>query len=147
MASFQRMLQEPKSKQNNLQQVYKITVINNAMLSSAASLGTYTQTHKTTDASQSFNTVITIIISNLDQAISILNGGNKPKDLENLDRVYSEIKKIKVDEINESQNLDQENLKINLQEIQFIKEQLIWLANLSNNILTTIKSLMQSQKD
>jgi hypothetical protein len=147
MASFQRMLQEPKSKQNNLQQVYKITVINNAMLSSAASLGTYTQTHKTTDASQSFNTVITIIISNLDQAISILNGGNEPKDLENLDLVYSEIKKIKVDEINESQNLDQENLKINLQEIQFIKEQLIWLANLSTNILTTTKSLMQSQKD
>jgi len=147
MASFQRMLQEPKSKQNNLQQVYKITVINNAMLSSAASLGTYTQTHKTTDASESFNTVITIIISNLDQAIAILNGGNEPKNLENLDRVYSEIKKMKVDEINESQNLDQENLKINLQEIQFIKEQLIWLANLSTNILTTTKSLMQSQKD
>ena len=147
MASFQRMLQEPKSKQNNLQQVYKITVINNAMLSSAASLGTYTQTHKTTDASQSFNTVITIIISNLDQAIAILNGENEPKDLENLDRVYAEIKKMKVDEINESQNLDQENLKINLQEIQFIKEQLIWLANLSTNILTTTKSLMQSQKD
>ena len=147
MASFQRMLQEPKSKQNNLQQVYKITVINNAMLSSVASLGTYTQTHKTTDASQSFNTVITIIISNLDQAIAILNGGNEPKDLENLDRVYAEIKKMKVDEINESQNLDQENLKINLQEIQFIKEQLIWLANLSTNILTTTKSLMQSQKD
>ena len=147
MASFQRMLQEPKSKQNNLQQVYKITVINNAMLSSVASLGTYTQTHKTTDASQSFNTIITIIISNLDQAIAILNGENEPKDLENLDRVYAEIKKMKVDEINESQNLDQENLKINLQEIQFIKEQLIWLANLSTNILTTTKSLMQSQKD
>lgn len=144
MASFQRMLQEPKSKQNNLQQVYKITVINNAMLSSAASLGTYTQTHKTTDASQSFNSVIAIIISNLDHAIAILNGENKPNDLENVERVYSEIKKISIDEIKGSENLDEENLKINLQEIQMIKEQLIWLTNLSSNIVTTTKSLMQS---
>jgi len=144
MASFQRMLQEPKSKQNNLQQVYKITVINNAMLSSAASLGTYTQTHKTTDASQSFNSVIAIIISNLDHAIAILNGENKPNDLENVERVYSEIKKISIDEIKGSENLDEENLKINLQEIQMIKEQLIWLTYLSSNIVTTTKSLMQS---
>ncbi len=144
MASFQRMLQEPKSKQNNLQQVYKITVINNAMLSSVASLGTYTQTHKTTDASQSFNAVITMIISNLDQAIAILNGENELKKVENLDIVYSEIKKIRVDEINESNNLNEENLIINLQEIQMVKEQLIWLANLSTNIVSTSKTLMKS---
>jgi hypothetical protein len=144
MASFQRMLQEPKSKQNNLQQVYKITVINNAMLSSVASLGTYTQTHKTTDASQSFNTVIKVIISNLDQAIAILNGKKESKEIENLDRVFSEIKKIRIDEINKSQNLNEENLKINLQEIQLIKEQLIWLTNLSSNIVSTSKTLIQS---
>jgi len=144
MASFQRMLQEPKSKQNNLQQVYKITVINNAMLSSVASLGTYTQTHKTTDASESFNTVIQIIMSNLDRAIGILKGEKETTDSENLERLYSEIKKIRVNEINESQNFDEENLKINLQEIQMIKEQLIWLANLSTNIVTTTRLLMQS---
>lgn len=143
MASFQRMLQEPKSKQNKIQQVYKITVINNALLSSAASLGTYTQTHKTTNASKSFNTVITIIISNLDHAIAIINGKKDSKPVENLDLVYSEIKKIRVDEINENLKENEENLKINLQEIQMIKEQLIWLTNLSSNIVTTTKSLMQ----
>jgi uncharacterized membrane protein YccC len=143
MASFQRMLQEPKSKQNNLQQVYKITVINNALLSSVASLGTYTQTHKTTDASKSFNAVIATIISNLDQAIAILNG-IEPIEMENLDGIYSEIKNIRVEEKNVSENFDDENLKINLQEIQMIKEQLIWLTNLSTNIVTTTKSLMES---
>ncbi len=143
MASFQRMLQEPKSKQNNLQQVYKITVINNALLSSVASLGTYTQTHKTTDASKSFNAVIATIISNLDQAIAILNG-IEPKEMENVDGIYSEIKNIRVEEKNVSENFDDENLKINLQEIQMIKEQLIWLTNLSTNIVTTTKSLMES---
>ena len=54
------------------------------------------------------------------------------------------IKKISIDEIKGSENLDEENLKINLQEIQMIKEQLIWLTNLSTNIVTTTKSLMES---
>ena len=112
-------------------------------MSSVASLGTYTQTHKTTDASKSFNAVIATIISNLDQAIAILNG-IEPKEMENVDGIYSEIKNIRVEEKNVSENFDDENLKINLQEIQMIKEQLIWLTNLSTNIVTTTKSLMES---
>jgi len=145
MASFQRMLQEPKSKQNNLQQVYKITVINNAMLSSAASLGTYTQTHKTTDASESFNSVFNKIISNLDQAIAILKGNVDSKDIENLSNDnLIEIKKIRVKEKSEETEVDEEDLKIKLQETQMVKEQLIWLTNLSANIVKTSKSLMQS---
>lgn len=145
MASFQRMLQEPKSKQNNLQQVYKITVINNAMLSSAASLGTYTQTHKTTDASESFNSVFNKIISNLDQAIAILKGNVDSKDIENLSNDnLIEIKKIRVNEKSEETEVDEEDLKIKLQETQMVKEQLIWLTNLSANIVKTSKSLMQS---
>ncbi len=149
MASFQRMLQEPKSKQNNLQQVYKITVINNAMLSSAASLGTYTQTHKTTDASESFNSVFNKIISNLDQAIAILNGNIDLKEIENLSNdnlnsSFIEIKKIRVKQKSEETELDEEDLKIKLEETQMVKEQLIWLTNLSANIVKTSKSLMQS---
>jgi hypothetical protein len=56
MASFQRMLQEPKSK-HKLAQVYKLTVLNHTLLSSAASLGTYIQSHKTSEASEAFNAV------------------------------------------------------------------------------------------
>jgi uncharacterized membrane protein YccC len=144
MASFQRMLQEPKSKQNNLQQVYKITVINNAMLSSAASIGTYTQTHKTTDASTSFNTVIDKIISNLDLAIANLKGNNEPKEIENIDTILTEIKKIRVIEPSEGKKEEEENLTVKLQETQMIKAQLIWLTNLSSNSVSTTKSLMQS---
>ncbi len=144
MASFQRMLQEPKSKQNNIQHVYKITVINNAMLSSAASIGTYTQTHKTTDASEAFNSVIDQIISNLDQAIANLKGNNELKEIENIDRILTEIKKIRVDESIDGKTEEQENLTIKLEETQMIKEQLIWLTNLSSNCVSTTKSLMQS---
>jgi hypothetical protein len=50
------MLQEPKSKQSKLGQVYKLTVLNHTLLS-AASLGTYIQSHKTSEASEAFNAV------------------------------------------------------------------------------------------
>jgi hypothetical protein len=76
MASFQRMLQEPKSKQSKLAQVYKLTVLNHTLLSSAASLGTYIQSHKTSEASEAFNAVFNKVIKNLDSAITILKEGD-----------------------------------------------------------------------
>jgi hypothetical protein len=76
MASFQRMLQEPKSKQSKLAQVYKLTVLNHTLLSSAASLGTYIQSHKTSEASEAFNAVFDKVIKNLDSAITILKEGD-----------------------------------------------------------------------
>ena len=72
MASFQRMVQEPKSKQKQLPQVYKLAVLNHSLLSSSASLGTYIQSHKTTSASEAFNVVVDTVIRNLDNAIVLL---------------------------------------------------------------------------
>ena len=149
MASFQRMLQEPKSKQNKQQQVYKLTVINNALLSSAASLGTYTQTHKTTDASELFNSIFDRIIKNLDYAILILND-NKNQILidyesnENLNNSAIELRKIREKELLQGIELNSETFKIKMQESQLVIEQLIWLTNLSTNILNTTKSMILS---
>ena len=149
MASFQRMLQEPKSKQNKQQQVYKLTVINNALLSAAASLGTYTQTHKTTDASELFNSIFDRIIKNLDYAILILND-NKNQILidyesnENLNNSAIELRKIREKELLQGIELNSETFKIKMQESQLVIEQLIWLTNLSTNILNTTKSMILS---
>ena len=149
MASFQRMLQEPKSKQNKQQQVYKLTVINNALLSSAASLGTYTQTHKTTDASELFNSVFDKIIKNLDYAILLLND-NKNQILihsqsnENSNNSFIELRKIREKELLKGIEPNSETFKIKMEESQLVIEQLIWLTNLSANILNTTKSMMLS---
>src|SRR5690606_15740578 len=45
MSSFQRMSQEPKSKQKEIRKIYKLAELNHTLLSSLASLGTYIQTH------------------------------------------------------------------------------------------------------
>jgi len=148
MASFQRMLQEPKSKQDKLQQVYKFTVINNALLSSAASLGTYTQSHKTTKASASFNTIFDKIIKNLDASISLLKENNNQIEIdaqsdESLNNSLIELKKIREQELSQGSDVNSEDFKHKMREAQLVIEQLIWLTNLSENILKTTKVLLK----
>ena len=148
MASFQRMVQEPKSKQNKLSLFYKLTVLNNALLSSAASLGTYTQSNQTTEASKSFNIVVDAIIKNLDDAVALL----KEKDLnvkenlpkEDLAMRFTDLKNIREKELKEGIPIDEEAFRLKMQEAQLVIEQLIWLTNLSENILKTTKTLMDS---
>ncbi|TRX25510.1 FUSC family protein [Flavobacterium franklandianum] len=152
MASFQRMLQEPKSKQDKLQQVYKFTVVNNALLSSAASLGTYTQSHKTTKASKSFNFIFNKIIKNLDSAISILKDENNQIENdtiidENLNNNLIELKKIREQELAQGSDVNSEAFKHKMREAQLVIEQLIWLTNLSENILKTTKVLLKTEKN
>ena len=150
MASFQRMLQEPKSKQVNTQQVYKFTVINNALLSSAASLGTYTQSHKTTKASESFNIVFDSIIKNLDYSILLLTEGSENTNAEEIlnsspNQSFLELKKISEKELAEGADTTSQTFKIKMQETQLVIEQLIWLTNLSENILKTTQVYTKSE--
>lgn len=150
MSSFQRMLQEPKSKQDKLQQVYKFTVINNALLSSAASLGTYTQSHKTTKASESFNKIFDKIIQNLDTAILLLTDENKQIENDNtidknLNNNLIELKKIREQELSKGSDYNSEAFKHKMLEAQLVIEQLIWLTNLSENILKTTKKLLNTE--
>ncbi|MBF2708888.1 FUSC family protein [Flavobacterium soyangense] len=148
MASFLRMAQEPKSKQKQLPQVYKLAVLNHTLLSSSASLGTYIQSHKTSSASKAFNVVVDAVTKNLDNAISILK--EEPIDVnENINKYdlalrFTELKNIRERELKEGIPIDEEAFQLKMQEAQLIIEQLIWLVNLSENIVKTTKLLMQS---
>ncbi|WP_367752081.1 FUSC family membrane protein [Flavobacterium sp. WC2430] len=151
MASFQRMLQEPKSKQNKLAQVYKLTVLNHALLSSEASLGTYIQSHKTTEASEAFNVVVNQVIKNLDYAIVLLgNTALEPKEENNNEEFntrFTELKKIREKELKQVNNSNDAVFQQKMQEAQLVIEQLIWLINLSENIVKTTKILIQTKNE
>ncbi|MFV8369303.1 FUSC family membrane protein [Flavobacterium sp. LB2R40] len=145
MASFQRMVQEPKSKQKQVPQVYKLTVLNHSLLSSLASLGTYIQSHKTTTASESFNIVVNAAIQNLDNAIALLKENNLELE-ENLPKEdlairFTDLKNIREKELKEGIPIDEEAFQMKMQEAQLVIEQLIWLTNLSENIVKTTKVL------
>ncbi|MFA9188277.1 FUSC family membrane protein [Flavobacterium sp. FBOR7N2.3] len=151
MASFQRMLQEPKSKQNRLPQVYKLTVLNHSLLSSTASLGTYIQSHKTTEASKAFNVVVDKVIENLEFSITILSNPNPDSNSvasnEDLNQRLTELKNIRAKELKQIKLIDEEAYQIKMQEAQLVIEQLIWLTNLSENIIKTTELLMGIKKE
>ena len=151
MASFLRMAQEPKSKQKQLPQVYKLAVLNHTLLSSSASLGTYIQSHKTTTASKAFNVVVDAVTKNLDDAILLLKeepiNTIENTNKEDLALRFTELKNIRAKELKEGIPIDEAAFQLKMQEAQLVIEQLIWLVNLSENIVKTTKALMKLQSE
>lgn len=145
MNSFQRMTQEPKSKQKQLPQLYKLVDLNYSLVSSSASLGTYIQTHKTTKASEAFNVVVDTVLKNLNAAMDVLNTSAK-KPLEPYKKIdlevrFMELKNIRSKEIREN-SATEEEFQLKMQEAQLVIEQLIWLSNLSESILKASQKLV-----
>ena len=147
MASFQRMSQEPKSKQKNMLLLYKLTELNHSLLSSTASLGTYTQSHKTTPSSKALTIVVEKVLKNLEQAIAHLEREIivDPNEITNeeLTNRFNELKNIRQNELKEGNEIDSEAFALKMQEAQLVIEQLIWLTNLSEGILKNTKKLME----
>lgn len=140
MSSYQRMIQEPKSKQKQQLQVYKLAVLNHTLLSSLASLGTYTQSHKTYKASEAFNVVVAAVIKNLDHAIGLINmdmpaGAEQLVNKEDLALRFTELKNIRARELKEIHLDEEDEFKLKMQEAQLVIEQLVWLNSLSEKIV------------
>lgn len=151
MASFQRMKQEPKSKQKNMSKVYKIVVLNHTLLSAAASLGTYVQSHKTTTASEAFNIVAGAIIRNLERAVQAIIQKNPVTTLtleekERLALSFSELKKIRSREL-KATSLEDQGLQFKMEEAQLVIDQLLWLFNLSEALLKAAQSIDLQNKN
>jgi uncharacterized membrane protein (TIGR01666 family) len=144
MASFQRMSQEPKSKQKQLQLLYKLVELNHTLLSASASIGTYIQTHHTSKSSEAFNVVMNTVIKNLDNAIKILSHEVQPSSINpeskdhELDLRFTELKNLRAKELRALANDDTE-FYLRMQESQLVIEQLVWLINLSESIVKTTR--------
>lgn len=148
MASFQRMSQEPKSKQKQLPQIYKLAVLNHTLLSASASLGTYIQSHKTSTASAAFNTVAETAIKNLDRAITLLNlqdigDTENSESKDELALRFTELKNIRTRELREGHISESEEFRLKMEEAQLVIEQLVNLTGLSENVLKTVKKLLE----
>ncbi|WLD24932.1 FUSC family membrane protein [Flavobacterium dauae] len=135
MASFQRMIQEPRTKQINRAELYELTVLNQTLVSSAASIGTYIQFHKTTEASNAFKLVMDYINNNLSQALHNLDFEAEITDDTEEDFKISmgQLKAIRRQEV-EKMDIDDQSKIQKLEESQLIIDQLIWMSNLSEKI-------------
>ena len=152
MASFQRMTQEPRSRQKQLGQYYALVVLNHTLLSSAASMGAFIQSRKTTKASEAFNVITGAIINNLDNAMRLLNE-DKQNNIsvdtvevkEMLKLRFTELKEIREKEIMASNGIYDDNFKLKMEEGQLIIEHLIGLTNLSENIVKAVRDIGKSR--
>lgn len=145
MTSFQRMTQEPKSKQKHMPQVYKLVELNHTLVSSSASLGTYIQTHQTSKASEAFNVVVETVLKNLDNAMELLHSDDEAVLLSTMPKAdlevrFTELKNIRAKELRNSA-VDETDFQQKMQEAQLVIEQLIWLTNLSESILKATRKL------
>jgi len=147
MTSFQRMMQEPKSKQKTLPLVNKLVVLNHSILSALASLSTYIQSHQTTSASESFNYIIKTILSNLDHSISVLRNETIITDTffdkEDVTLQFEELKRKNFTRLASDDELDKETRQAKMQEAQMVIEQLIWMSNLAEKILKITEDFKQ----
>ncbi len=135
--AFQRMAQEPPSKQKNIDTVYELVILNHAFLASLASLSTYIQHHTTTEASEQFNNTTESIEQNLEKALYCLNTDNRgPRQLPSANDPDFE-EQLLVFNFLELSNLvakDKESMR-DLQEAHLIWEQLQWLYSISGKML------------
>ena len=147
--AFQRMTQEPKSKQLHLDKFYEVVVLNNTLLSSLASLGTYIQNHPTTKASNYFNNYIEGIAHNLNIAESLISNNEYTKTLDSSNREEAQ-RYFEHRFKNVNMNMKESEAAIGpivmsnthqLQEVQLVTAQLKWLYDLSEKLIKRISSI------
>jgi uncharacterized membrane protein YccC len=146
-AAFQRMSQDPKSKQVELSTIYEIVVFNNTFLSSLTALGTFIKNNKTSDVPSEFNIYVENICSNLELASQILEKIENVKtksptnveDAENLyDTFFENLSKKRDQEIAMGEEHSQAT-GAKLKETFLVSEQLKWLYNLSEKLIASAK--------
>lgn len=142
-SAFQRMTQDPKSKQKEFQLIYGMVTLNQTMVSAIASIGSFIINHQTTPASKEFDALILRIANTLQSSCSILN--DTPVDCETtsidiekaqdkLMESYRSLSRARDENIFKGETeIDTESLH-HLQEAYLISNQLIWLKTLSENL-------------
>ncbi|EKF53885.1 hypothetical protein I215_15260 [Galbibacter marinus] len=145
-AGFQRMTQEPKKQRKDLDRIYKIVVTLNSLLSATASLGTYTQIHKTTDASKYFDIYSFAIQNELLHCLNLLTKQNNTVyselDLEEaktyLHDTFERLQLVATLDAAETSEVEEQ-----LKEVRIITQQLEWQHSLAVNLHSEIKKYLE----
>ena len=142
-ASFQRLTQDPKSKQKEFELIYETVTLNQTMISAIASIGNFIINHKTTPASSDFNVLLNKISNNLQESCDIIEHAEIKKEITKetvedakdklLDK-YKQLSKLRDENIKKGNTeLDTETLH-GLQEAYLIANHMSWLKSLSESL-------------
>ncbi|WP_299105058.1 FUSC family membrane protein [uncultured Winogradskyella sp.] len=133
-SAFQRMAQEPESKQNHIDDIYQLVVINHSFLASLASLSAYAQNNKTSEASADFSLIAERINKNLDKACDLLTIISFKDSETNNSTFKPEPFKFPANLITNDSILESNNERTH-KEAHLVWEQLYWLYSLSEKMI------------
>lgn len=142
-SAFQRMAQEPKSKQRGMDKIYELVVLDHTFLASLASLSTYLQHNKTTEASERFKIATDKIENNLERVLQCLKDDKcDGAEVSSESDPFFEEQLPTFDslEIRDLTSKDKESVR-DLQEAHLIWEQLQWMFSISGKILKLAASV------
>lgn len=142
-SAFQRMAQEPKSKQRGMDKIYELVVLDHTFLASLASLSTYLQHNKTTEASERFKIATDKIENNLERVLQCLKDEKcDGAEVSSESDPFFEEQLPTFDslEIRDLTSKDKESVR-DLQEAHLIWEQLQWMFSISGKILKLAASV------
>jgi uncharacterized membrane protein YccC len=147
--AYQRLIQEPKSKQENSAVIYDLITICNTYLSSLSSLGVYIRTNETSKVPKQFEVYFKHILTNLQVVINILNNKESNIQLEieelniatkNYEDYFQLLSAQRDDEIEKGFPISKE-MRMQLHETQLVYEQVRWLFNLSKSLVKSVKKI------
>lgn len=147
--AFQRMTQEPKSKQKELTLLYEIVGLNHTFLTASASLGTYIRTHPTTKASSDFEAYTKSISVKLHNCVNILEYREieeKPDDQvseagKSLHKKFDILAEERDTEIKAGKEKIDKEMRLRLQEAHLVTGQLEWLLDISLKLKDNVQKL------
>jgi uncharacterized membrane protein YccC len=142
-AAFQRLSQDPKSKQIEFQLIYEIVTLNQTMVSAIASIGNFISNHKTTPASIEFNILIKKIATTLQRAFDSLDESKIDEKM--AEETVEDAEEKLMSKYQQLSNLRDENIRLGdteldietlhgLQEAYLIANHMTWLKSLSENL-------------
>lgn len=146
-AAFQRMNQDPKSKQKEFAVIYKLITLNNTFLSSLTALGMFIRHNKTALVPLHFEVIVSHIIANLKLAIQLLQDEEKLTVLEHseveiaqkkYEDYFEDLSNKRDKEIEEGVEISTK-MRAQLKETQLVSEQINWLFNLSEKLVNAVK--------
>lgn len=152
-AAFQRITQDPKSKQKEFELIYNLVTLNQTMVSAIASIGSFIMNHQTTPASKEFDVLIEKIANTLQMSCDQLEGLNVTVHTdEETTKEAEEILLKTFQELSQKRdkNIEKGNTEINtdtlhhLQEAYLISNQLSWLKSLSESLKKATVSYKQA---
>ena len=149
-AAYQRLIRDPKSKQENSAVIYELITILNTYLSSLSSLGMFIRTNETGKVPEQFEIYIKYILFNLDEALNLLNNeATSTFNLENdelamasksYEDYFQNLSTARDKEIEIGLPISKE-MRQQLHETKLVSEQVRWLYNLSESLVKKLKKI------